>query len=595
MESISFANALLLLGSALVVAGILSSLIAFRFGGPLLLVFLAIGMLAGEDGPGRIRFEDYALTYLLGSGALAIILFDGGLRTRLAELRGMLAPALMLATVGVLITAGLAGIAAVYLLDLGWLEGLLLGAIIASTDAAAVFFLLRTGGLQLRKRVGLTLEVESGTNDPVAVFLTIALVELLLAGGTSPTWSVLASLAQQAAFGTAVGVAGGYAASLLLNKVQLPSGLHPLFVAASAILIFAAAAVIEGSGFLAAYLAGLVLGNRPIRAYATITAFHDALTWLCQIVMFIMLGLLVTPSRVLPYVLPGLAIAFALMLVARPVAVWLCLAPFKFSTRHKAFVSWVGLRGAVSIFLSAVPVLAGLPNGALYFNVAFVVVLVSLLVQGWTIVPAARRLGAALPRAAEKVHRVELDLPGQLTYEMVGFPVFPDSAVLRRGPLPRWARPILVVRAEVILQPAEAGPLQAGDYAYFLAPPDRASRLDQLFGHRTDDDEPIANAFPLAGDTPLARLTAEYGFAFPDDETDLTVAGLFARRFEDRLQSGDRLALDDDDRAVLVVVAMDDDRVTRAALLVEEDEAGAVAAAVARPPWWRRWRLWRRA
>jgi cell volume regulation protein A len=577
MESITFANVLLVVGAVLVIVGVLSSLLAFRFGAPLLLVFLGIGMLAGEDGPGGLPFDDYRLTYLIGSGALAIILFDGGLRTRINALRGALWPAATLATLGVVVTAALTGMLAVYALGVSWLEGLLVGAVVASTDAAAVFFLLRTGGLQLRRRVGTTLEIESATNDPVAVLLTLVLVELLLASRTTATWDVVTLLAQQAVIGTAIGLAGGLAASLVVNRVDLPSGLHPLFVVASAVLIFAATALLNGSGFLAAYLGGLVLGNRRMRAYADITSFHDTLTWLCQIVMFIVLGLLVTPSKMLQYVGPGIAIAVFLMILARPIAVWLCLLPFRFGRRETIFASWVGLRGAVSIFLSAIPVLVGLPHSEMYFNIAFIVVLASLLIQGWTIIPVARRLGVALAETAAPVHRIELDLPGQLEYEMVGFRVFADSPILGRGPLPRWARPVLVVRKEEILQPLQAGALEAGDYAYFLVPPERASRLDQLFGHATEGRGAFEAAFPLAGDTPLGRLKELYGIDLPAEDAALTVAELFAKRFDGAPEVGDRIALGEN--TILTVLAMDDERVTRAGLLIED-----VAAEFARPP-----------
>jgi potassium/hydrogen antiporter len=580
MASITAVNTILLLGAVLIIAGILSSLLAFRFGGPLLLIFVAIGMLAGEDGPGGLPFDDYRLTYLIGSGALAVILFDGGLRTRLGELRGALGPALTLATAGVLITTALVGVVSVFLLGISWLEGMLLGAIVASTDAAAVFFLVRTGGLQLRKRVTNTLEVESGTNDPMAVFLTLVLVELLLAGRSGPSWDVLGKFAAEAGLGTVIGFGGGWVAAWVLNRVDLPNGLHPLFAASGAVLIFATAALVGGSGFLAAYVAGLVLGNRPLRAFASIAGFHDTLTWLCQIVMFIVLGLLVTPSRMLSHALVALAIAAFLMFVARPVAAWACLALFRFELRETVFVAWVGLRGAVSIFLAAVPVLVGLPRGELFFNVAFIVVLASLLVQGWTIVPAARWLGLAVPRQSAPVRRVELDLPGQLEYEMVGFPVYADSAVLKRGPLPRWVRPILVVRDEAILPPAEAGPLRAGDYAYFLAPPERAARLDQLFGHAEEGRSLLEGGFPLAGDTPVASLGDLYGLTIEDDERSLTISDLFAKRFDDRPELGDRIALGE--TTLLAAVDIEEDRVTRVTLLVED--SGVLAAPPAPAP-----------
>src|SRR5437016_2225448 len=437
----------ILFGALRVLAGIMSSLVAMRFGAPLLLVFLIVGMLAGEGGPGGIQFDDVRTTYVVGSIALALILFDGGLRTRFATFRSVLAPAVTLATVGVLLTAALTAPVAEYLLDMSWIEALLVGAVVASTDAAAVFFLIHARGLRLRPRVGAVLEVESGSNDPFAVLLTILLVEFLTVGDRS--WQHVAIvLAEQAILGTIIGLFGGRAIVFVLNRLGLAQGLHAPFVTTSALVIFGLASAAHGSGFLAAYLAGLVVGNRPTRAHNTVIVFLDAATWLAQIVMFVLLGLLVSPARLLDSLWPALAVAATLMFVARPVAVFLCLAPFRFSWREKAFISWVGLRGAVGIFLASIPLLVNLPKAHLYFDIAFVVVLASLLIQGWTIPWAARRLHIALPRQDHMPRRVELDLPGQLAQEIVGYPVAANSPYLRRGLLPSWARPTLVVRAE---------------------------------------------------------------------------------------------------------------------------------------------------
>jgi potassium/hydrogen antiporter len=263
-----------------------------------------------------------------------------------------------------------------------------------------VFFLLRSGGLQLPARARSMLEVESGTNDPVAVFLTIMLAELIVSGGGMPGWELLGRLGQQAALGGALGVASGLGAVWLLNRIDMPGGLHPLFVVAGAVFIYALTSILGGSGLLAAYLAGLVLANRPVRAYPSIVAFHDAATWLAQIGMFLVLGLLVTPSTLLQYALPGLIVAAFLILVARPAMVFLCLAPFSFSRNEKLYFSWVGLRGAVSVFLAAIPTLVGVPHAEIFFNMAFFVVLVSLMVQGWTVnaPPAASGWRCAAPR-----------------------------------------------------------------------------------------------------------------------------------------------------------------------------------------------------
>ena len=453
------------LAALLVLAGILSSLVALRFGAPLLLVFLLVGILAGEAGPGGIAFDDVRTTYLVGSVALALILFDGGLRTRFATFRSVLTPSLVLATVGVLLTAALTAPVARFLLGFDWTASLLVGAVVASTDAAAVFLLIHAHGLRLRPRVGATLEIESGTNDPFAIFLTIALIETLLAA-SQPSAAVLRELAVQAIGGTLIGVFGGRTITMALNRLALPQGLHAPLVTTGALLVFGIAQSLHASGFLAVYLAGLIVGNRPTRAHNAVIAFLDAATWLAQIVMFVLLGLLAWPQRLLEHGLPALAVAVTLMLVARPLAVFLCLAPFRFSWREKAFISWVGLRGAVGIFLAAIPLLVGLPNAEVFFDIGFVVVLVSLLVQGWTIPFAARRLHIALPRSDPAPRRVELDLPGQLEQELVGYAIGPQNPYLRRRLIPSWAKLTLVVRDEHVLTAAEADGIRAGDHAY---------------------------------------------------------------------------------------------------------------------------------
>ncbi len=570
MDAIAISNATLLFGAALIIAGILSSLIARRFGAPILLIFLGIGMLAGVDGPGGIHFSDYQTTYLVGALALAIILFDGGLRTHMSKIRGALGPAAALATVGVIVTAVLGGAFAMWLFDLTPLQGFLIGAVVASTDAAAVFFLVRTGGLQLKTRVGMTLEMESGINDPVAVFLTFATVALLQSGAAVPGWDVLLHLVKETVIGGIGGLIGGYALVALLNRVDLPTGLHPLLTISAAVGIYALTAVLGGSGFLAAYLAGLVVGNRPVRAYASILSLHDAATWLVQIVMFLVLGLLVDPHRLLDFGIPALAIALFLIFIARPVAVWLCLMPFGFRWRERLFVSWTGLRGAVSIFLAAVPMLTGLDNAALYFNTAFVVVLVSLLLQGWTIKPVALRLKQALPRTQAPVSRVELDLPGQLDTEMVGYPIGADSRVLSVSSLPEWVKPILVVRLGQVLQPAEAGELQGGDYAYFLAPMNKVNRLDRLFASTAERHpvDALDSEFPIRGDASVGALDKLYDLGLTREDDAMTVAQLFAERFERAPQVGDTLPLG---KCLLVVRAMEDDEVTRAGLQLADD------------------------
>ena len=310
MASLDSVSIAILLGAMLVMAGILSSLLALRFGAPLLLVFLFIGMIAGDSGPGQLRFDDVRATYLVGSVALALILFDGGLRTRFQSIRAVLAPSVALATIGVLLTALITAPVAKYVLDLNWTEALLVGAVVASTDAAAVFLLVHAQGLRLRPRVGATLEVESGTNDPFAVFLTLMLVELISIGQSSAL-HVAVEFGREAVLGAIVGITGGRLVVLSLNRVALPQGLHAPFVATAALVIFGAAQIGHASGFLAVYLAGIVIGNRPTRAHNSVVTFLDAATWLAQIVMFVLLGLLVSPHRLLASIGPAVAVALA--------------------------------------------------------------------------------------------------------------------------------------------------------------------------------------------------------------------------------------------------------------------------------------------
>ena len=333
----------------------------------------------------------------------------------------------------------------------------------------------------LRPRVGATLEAESGTNDPFAVFLTLMLVELISVGQSS-VWHVALEFGREAVLGAIIGVIGGRLVVLALNRVALPQGLHAPFVATAALVIFGAAQIAHASGFLAVYLAGIIIGNRPTRAHNSVVTFLDAATWLAQIVMFVLLGLLVSPQRLVDSIIPAVIVALVLMLVARPLAVFFCLAPFRFNWREKIFIAWTGLRGAVAIFLASIPMLVGLSKAYLYFDVAFVVVIISLLLQGWTLAAAARRLHVALPRADRGPRRVELDLPGQLEQQLVGYSVRPKSLYFRRGLIPSWSKPTLVIRdAAHSLRPSRPIRSLPGDYIYLLAPPEKAEALDRFF------------------------------------------------------------------------------------------------------------------
>jgi potassium/hydrogen antiporter len=572
MAALDTVSLTIMFAALLVLAGILSSLVALRFGAPLLLVFLLVGVLAGEAGPGGIEFNDVRTTYLVGAVALALILFDGGLRTRLSTFRLALAPSLMLATIGVMLTAVLTAPVVHALLGFDWISSFLVGAVVASTDAAAVFVLIHTHGLRLRPRVAATLEIESGANDPFAIFLTVVLVEMAVA--THQSWStVLSELAVEAIGGAIIGLAGGRVIASALNRLELPQGLHAPLVATGALVVFGVAQVLHASGFLAVYLAGLVVGNRPTRAHSSVIAFLDAATWLAQIVMFVLLGLLVSPWRLVAHIVPGLTVAAALMFLARPLAVFLCLAPFRFSWREKAFISWVGLRGAVGIFLASIPLLIGMRDAVVFFDIGFVVVLVSLLVQGWTVAIAARRLQIALPRSDPAPRRIELDLPGQHEHELVGYAIGPKNPYWRRQLVPAWAKLTLVVRDQHVLSAAEAGGIKEGDYAYFLAPPEKARALDRFFVDMPPPAKPdvrLLGDFFVSGDVTLGTLGEIYGLAIAPSDKAMALADWFAARLHHKAKIGDRLPLG---AIQLVVDGVSKGRVTTVGLYLAEAAA----------------------
>lgn len=583
MAAVDALSIAILFGALLALAGILSSLVALRFGAPLLLIFLLVGLLAGESGPGGLKFDDVGTLYVVGSIALALILFDGGLRTRLNTFRSVLGPAAALATIGVLLTAAFTAPAVMLWFGFGWMESLLVGALLASTDAAAVFFLIHARGLRLRPRVGATLEVESGINDPFAILLTLILLEFLVMGDR--TWQqVVVTFFKEAGLGTFVGLVGGWMIVQALNRLALPQGLHAPFVTMGALVIFGIAAVMHASGFLAVYLAGLLVGNRPTRAHNTVVVFLDAITWLAQIAMFTLLGLLAWPSRLPDTIIGSLIIAVLLMAVARPAAVFLSLLPFRYPMREKLFVSWVGLRGAVSVFLASIPLLVGTPNAAIYFDIAFVVVVTSLLVQGWTIAPAARWLGLTLPPRNQLPRRIDLDLPGQLGQELVGYAVGANSPYLRRGLIPSWAKPTLLVRNQQVLPASESGTVQAGDYVYLLAPPEKAQKLDRFFVNMPPlkPDTSALGDFFVSGDVTLGAIAEIYGLQIAAGDAEMTLAEDFAAHLMRPAKQGDVLPLGS---ITVVAHTVVDGRVTNVGLRLADPD-------VEEPALWKRIKDW---
>ena len=517
----------LLVGAAIMFAALAFGALSQRAGVPLLLVFLVVGMLAGEDGPGGIPFDDYETAYLVGNLALAVILFDGGLRTRFATFRAALWPSLTLATVGVAITAVLTGAAAVWLFGFSWPVGLLVGAIVGSTDAAAVFALLKAGGLRLSPRVGQTLEIESGANDPMAVFLTVTLIAAITRPQEATVAALVLELARQFGIGLVAGLLAGEVLSrtlmLLRRRGLLGDALQSLWLVSGGVVAFAATNLLHGSGFLAVYVAGLVAGNRRAGVGEDALRVLDGLAWLSQCGMFLLLGLLVTPRYLVDSLPSATALALLLMFVLRPAMVAMVLPWFRFAWREIAYIAWVGLRGAVPIVLAVFPYFAGMADAAVIFEVAFVVAIASLLLQGTTVARMARLLRVTLPPLAEPSVRAPLDPLGQVHGAFVQFRVEAAAPLVgvdaRRIDWPAGARPVDVVRGDASLTPADAGPLLPGDRVGFVASPAAEAELAQWF---REDAAAAWHAafgdFELDGDARLAEVAAVYGAPSPPAE-----------------------------------------------------------------------------
>ncbi|HMN41909.1 MAG TPA: potassium/proton antiporter [Phycisphaerales bacterium] len=469
----------------LLLASVMLKPVLDRVGVPVALLFLGLGMVAGSDGFGWVAFDDFHLAFRLGHVALILILLDGGLNTPLRAVRRAIVPAGILATAGVALTAALTALGA-RALGLAWSEALLLGAVVSSTDAAAVFAVLRGSGLTLRPRVGSILEIESGLNDPMAVILTIAVTTALLTGSING-WALVWGVPLQLLIGAAAGIGLAWLARWTLGRFPLATaGLYPVLTLATGLVAFGLATVAQGSGFLAVYIAGIVLGNGPLPNRSGLVRVHDALAWLCQIGMFLMLGLLVLPSRLPAVAGVGLAIAVLLTLIARPLAVAACLLPLRLPRREVLYTGWVGLRGAVPIILATIPVLAELPGSRRVFDIVFFVVVINALVPGSTIGRLARRMNLHVDQTPTPRAVLEINALRPLDADLISFCIDPSLAVagatLAQIAFPPGAAAVMLVRGDSLLPCRGDTRLNAGDHVYIFCPPADRPFIELLFG-----------------------------------------------------------------------------------------------------------------
>ncbi len=511
-----FIDQILLIVALLLLIGIGSSKLSTRVGVPVLVLFLLVGMLAGSEGIGRIPFDNYPLAHGIATVSLAIILFDGGLRTPMASFRLAWRPALVLASFGVFATAVITGFAAAFLLGIPIEQGLLLGSIVGSTDAAAVFALLRAQGLNLNRRLASTLEVESGSNDPMAVFMTIGMIEWILGRVDSPA-GMLSLFFTQMGVGAALGYAVGRLGTWTVNRIRLDStGLYPILITGFGLLSFGSAAMLGGSGFLAVYISGLVIGNRKITFKNGVLLFQDGAAWLAQITLFVMLGMLSFPTRLAEAAPDGLIIAGVLIFVARPIAVAASVFPFRFNLRELTLLAWGGLKGAVPIVLASYPLLFGVPGGEVIFDVIFFVVLVSAVSQGWTLPLLARRLGLEEPRAESPPVTLEISSLRDVDGDIVEYSVTPGSRaanrLVRDLALPEVAVVAMVARGAGMIPPRGSTRILPGDHVFVVLRPEVRALVDRAFAvvGEAPAAVPADVEFPIQGKVTVAALREFY-------------------------------------------------------------------------------------
>lgn len=483
-EPILTTDSFILLASVLFIAGVITTRFSTRLGVPSLIFFILVGMVMGSDVLGIIYFDNAALTQMIGVVALVIILFEGGLQTSWKDVKPVIVPSLSLATIGVLITSGIVAVAAKWILGVDWLEAILFGAIVGSTDAAAVFAVLK--GHNISPKLGSTLEAESGSNDPMAVFLTVAMIELITVPEAS-LFTLFTDFFLQMGLGLILGLVFGKIAIASLNSINLDSsGLYPVFATAFALLTYGLTAFLNGSGLLAVYIAAIMIGNAEIAYRHSIFRFSEGFAWMMQILMFVILGLLVFPSDLFtPSIfIQGILLSAILMLVARPAAVFLSTINMKFNNKERIFLSWAGLKGAVPVVLATFPLLAGIENSHQIFNVVFFVVLTSALIQGATIPYVANKLKLNGPKKTAPMQSLELISLGKADAEMIEYEMEGDSAIIGKTladiPFPEGSLVNAIIRKGKLIAPTGTTTLQAGDFLYILSARKSKPQLKKL-------------------------------------------------------------------------------------------------------------------
>lgn len=574
-------NILYLVGALLIFASIMASTLSARLGVPLLLLFLIVGMLAGEDGILGIQFAEYGLANFVGQAALACILLDGGLRTSFQSFRVGLRPAVVLATWGVLITVVVLGVFVTWLLDVDWRIGVLMAAIVGSTDAAAVFSLLRNGGVKLNDRVQATLELESGANDPFAILLVTGLIALNVDPAGQTVVGFLLLLLQQLGFGLIVGLLAGFLLSKLLPKLHLPEGMYAILILSAGLSVFAATNLIGGSGFLAIYLAGVIIGNHKAHSTEHVLRVMDSFAWLSQAVLFVVLGLLVTPFNVLDVWYYSVAIVAFMILVARPIAVYTSVKPFKFKDREIGFISWVGLRGAVPITLAILPVMAGVDDAFMLFDIAFGVVVLSLILQGTTIPLMATLFKVRIPANNEPKEEHEVWVSDKASITLYEFEVQSGAFAIGRHPKvisnrvsPDEISVFALVRQQKLVTVTEDTQLKFGDHVWYAMQSNHARPIAQIFNDTKLDRRAIDDFYGdwllspsvKLGDLPFftgvmqsESLVTRLRSKTDDDATTMwqqTVAEYVTASLDVKPVSGDTVAINDE--WSLVIKELDD-------------------------------------